>query len=294
MNPTARSRPTLAAAALAILALGPGCPGKSASSTPPPTSPAKSETPYPGGSTATQSPTPEGQPEHSEVVTKVTPTPTPTSTPPPQGPRPGEQELSSEFPEIGVTISRSFAHDVGERIQVAALSVGGRPCAGREAIAALVALRKGWSRSGGSSDSDVLETLRAYEAAWREALEPARRATSDSAPPDLERLLSAPGVAGQPRVRSSEFPGVPAYHPPRAGIYALDNGERIAVISWFESFDGGDLGTVWKYEVDAYQLRDGTSYELTPLQGWRGSVPTPPSGPQPVDPQTPRPCRLGH
>ena len=183
-----------------------------------------------------------------------------------------------------VEVHSSFAHDRGMEASVKSILVNGEPCEQSQILRVLVAARKGWTRSGGSSEAEVLATLRAYEDAWAAALAHTGRETSDTIPSGLQRALS--GAA-----REVGF----GYHPPRYALYALDDGEKIAVGSWFASYDGGNHGTQWVYCVSAYRVSDGSPYEIAPAPRPRGLLPQPApasKGPQPVDPKIPRPAHF--
>lgn len=215
------------------------------------------------------------------------------------GPGCSEGVLSPEFPEIQVKVSASFAHDAGMISDIESIEVAGTPCQQNQVLQALVAARKGWSRSGGSSEGEVKATLHAYQEAWGAVLEYSGRVTSETAPEDLERHLYRSQALGQPQTKAPGFEDVPDYHPPRVGVYALDDGDAIAVASWFQTWDGGNHGTQWAYMVSAYRVSDGSPYKLAPRPGgdrWGTLLPErgapQPEGPQPVDPKVPRPCHL--
>jgi len=214
---------------------------------------------------------------------------TPPDVPPPDAPpsrrrrhKPNLSEgpLSSNFPEVEVSISSSFAHDRGMISGVDALTVGGEPCTRGELLQKLVALRGGWTRQGGSSDEEILATFKRFIEDWDAIFPYSGRLTSQESPQHLRTPLGDSG-----------------YHPPRVALYDLDDGSRIVVHSYFYSWDGGNHGRQYAVKVEAYRVTDGVSYKLEERQHPRApgtSTPPDPANPQPVDPAIPHPRRISY
>ena len=250
-------------------------------------------------------PTPQASPvaslEASPSASPEAPAPsespvTAPSPPPPHVPRrepgPGmsEGQLSAEFTEVEVEVSSSFAHDAGMQSSLKSLSVGGETCVPQDLLKELVALRKGWTISGGSSEEEVLATFKAFVAAWGAIFPYSGRLTGDTQPRHFaDSLRNARGPASLAREGDEAL----TYHPPRFAIYALDDGDALVVHSYFQTWDGGNHGTQMAYSVEAYRVSDGSSFDLSEKKA--GLVPAPEkSGPQPVDPKIPRPKHLTH
>jgi hypothetical protein len=230
--------------------------------------------------------TPEPGANPSPETTKKRETPVTENARPETGPGTSHGALSGDFPEIEVKVSASFAHDAGMQSSVDSITIGGETCARADVLKALVARRKGWSREGGSTDQDVLQTMTAYTESWASVLQYSGRVTADEAPSNLASALSGRQV-GPDEVLD--------YHPPRVALYKLDNGEQIVVSSAFYESDGGNHGTQWAYQVQAYRVSDGSPFKLAPGVTRRSSLrPTPaaPVGPQPIDPKIPRSCHF--
>jgi hypothetical protein len=206
-----------------------------------------------------------------------------TYTPPAPIPRQGtgpdmsKGQLSAEFTEVEVEVTSSFAHNRGTVSRAESLTVGGKACSSQEVLKELVALRKGWTVAGGSSDQEVKATLEAFVTAWDAAIPNSGRLTGDSLP----EHLTGGRVTG-PR---------PSYHPPRVAIYALDDGDKLVVHSYFQTWDGGNHGRQLALAVEAYRVSDGSYFELREPKKSRGQAPEK-TGPQPVDPKIPRPQHL--
>ncbi|MBL4846489.1 MAG: hypothetical protein JKY65_13260 [Planctomycetes bacterium] len=216
-----------------------------------------------------------------------------------EGPRkPGASEgpLSADFPEVEIKVSASYADDAGMESFIDLTTVAGEPCERVDVLKALVACRKGWSREGGSTDQDVVETMTAYVEAWASVLKYSGRATSDEIPSSLaSALYKTVPLSHGPKPRPELRDGLPDYHPPRVALYKLDNGEQIVVSSAFYESDGGNHGTQWNYRVEAFRVSDGSPFELAPAPGRTASLgrtPAAPSGPQPIDPKLPRSCHF--
>jgi len=198
------------------------------------------------------------------------------------GPGRSEGQLSAEFTEVEVKVTSSFAHDRGMMSRLESLSVGGKDCSSRDLLQELVALRKGWTVSGGSSDAEVVATFKAFAEAWGEIFPHAGRLTGEALPDHLAGRMNRPLGPNEPGGR---------YHPPRVAIYALDDGDRLVVESFFRSWDGGNHGRQLAYEVAAYKVSDGSYFSLSEEKERGGQVPEK-TGPQPVDSNIPRPKHL--
>lgn len=193
------------------------------------------------------------------------------------GPGTSHGSLSVRFPEVEVKVSSSFAHDRGMMSHIDKLSVAGTACAPNEVLQKLVAHRKGWTRSGGSSDSDVVATMQAFVDDWASLFHYSGRMTSKTAPGPLSKRLK---------------PGDPAYHPPRVAIYPLDDKDKIVVHAYFDTHDGGNHGRQYSYNVEAFRVSTGASFSL--YQDGRSPALVPKAGdPQPVNANIPRPRSIG-
>lgn len=195
------------------------------------------------------------------------------------GPSSSDGPLSREFPEVEVKVTSSFAHDRGMVSRVDSIEVGGTACALEDVLPALVALRKGWSAGGGSGDAEVIVTFGAYVEAWARILPHSGRITGAECPPDLRPLLEGTS----PRLD---------YHPPRVALFALDDGDKLAVSASFVSWDGGSHGTQFAYEVEAYRVSNGRRFDLRAPEPGRLEPAPATAGPRPVDPRVPRPRSL--
>ncbi len=217
----------------------------------------------------------------SQPIAKATSELPPTDSPTPKqlrrdGPGFSKGPLSERFTEIEIRVETHFAHDHGDMDTIEELSVAGKPCSPQELVEALVSHRKGWSKTGGSSDQEVISTLENLKKDWRAVLEHSGVLTKEKAPEALNGLVS----------RLS-------YHPPKVALYVLSDGDKIATYSYFHSWDGGNHGRQYAYEVEAYRVSTGAAFDLKPpkadpLTGKRPEA----SGPQPVDPTIPRPERI--
>ena len=152
--------------------------------------------------------------------------------------------LSPEFPEVRLEAVSDFAHDRGMISRVTSVQVAGVECPQDEVLQKLVAHRKGWTPAGGSSDEEVVATLRAFVDAWSTAVPHSIRVVSQEAPEGFP-----PGQAA-------------SYHPPRFEIRTLDDGGKIVVHSYWTTWDGGNHGTQWGQQAEAFRVADGARYAL--------------------------------
>lgn len=165
----------------------------------------------------------------------------------PKMPEPYTGPLSERFPEVEVRITTSFAHDRGVISQVESVVVAGQTVQKHEALAALVAKRQGWTAEGGTSDEDARRTVEAWELAWLE-----RIGADYYDAPTMENWATR-GPQGE----------VPAYHPPRATLHTLPDGERVIAFAYWYTYDAGNHGRGLSRMVTVYRLRDG-SYRQPP------------------------------
>lgn len=163
----------------------------------------------------------------------------------PKMPEPYTGPLSERFPEVLVKISTAFEHNRGVVSQVESVEVGGRKVEKHEALAALVAKRQGWTAEGGTSDEDALRTVEAWELAWLE-----RIGADYYDAPTMENWATR-GPQGE----------VPAYHPPRATLHTLPDGERVIAFAYWYTFDAGNHGRGLSRAVTVYRLKDGSYRE---------------------------------
>ncbi len=191
-------------------------------------------------------------PAESLVTSYTPPAPTPRTM---SGPGMSDGQLSADFTEVAVKTTSRFAHDRGIASSVERIAVGGTACTQHEVLKELVALRKGWTVAGGSSDDEAMATMKAFVEAWDPIL-------------PYSNLLSR-----------------------ELGLYALDDGDKLVVHSYVMSWDGGNHGRQQALEVEAYRVSDGSYFELKAEADSFGR-PLEKTGPQPVDPKIPRPKDL--
>ena len=181
-----------------------------------------------------------------------------------------EGPLSAYFPQVRVRTTRSFAHNRGLRTSLNAISVAGRDCARDELLPALIALWKGWTPSGGTSDADIIATVSELVGAFAQILE-IDVLVSPKSPEDLVAAL---------RDRRRDFP---AYHPPEVALYALEDGKRVVIASYFVRGHVGMRGRSWSYRVEAFRVADGVPFYVRHADDLE-----PAAGPQPVAASIPR------
>lgn len=160
------------------------------------------------------------------------------------GPGRSSGPLSSAFPEVQVAVHTSFAHDRGDMTSIDSLTVCAQPVERGEALAAVVAHRKGWTAQGGSSDEQVLQTVTAWEQAWIGLLR-------------VDCVEQASDLPDAP-LRGDELP---AWHPPRATLHTLPGGERVVAFAYWSTHDAGARGRGYWHDVNVYRVKDGTAWE---------------------------------
>lgn len=184
----------------------------------------------------------------------------------------GPGSLSDDFPELEIETKSSFANDRGMMTSIVSVKVKGKKLEDKsEVLAAIIAARGGWSSAGESSDDDILRTAEAFVRAWAGVLDEGLLSEPEAPEDFTEALKKAPQ-------------GFPKYHPPKAGIYKLDNGERIVAVAYFERGYVGMRGRNWSFNVPAFRVKDGKRFYVR-FKGDTDAV----VGAQPADPDIPRP-----